>query len=149
MKNEELIETLVRGVCVKRGQLLVCQSKGAANTYLPGGHVEFGERAADALEREIREELGVASKAGAFLGAVEHTFLQKGARHCEINLVFALEIADLDASAKPPACEDWITFRWVPVARLGRYHLEPWPLRKLIPGWLRPTGATPRWAGTV
>lgn len=147
--KQEIIETLVRGVCVKRGQLLVCQSKGAANTYLPGGHVEFGERAPDALEREIQEELGVASKAGVFLGAVEHTFVQKGERHCEINLVFAMEIADLDPRTDPSACEDWITFRWVPVTRLGHYHLEPWPLRKLIPGWLRPAIATPRWAGTV
>jgi len=149
MKHKKLIETLVRGVCVKRGQLLVCQSKGAANTYLPGGHVEFGERAADSLEREIQEELGVASKTGAFLGAVEHTFLQKGKRHCEINLVFELDIADLDPRTDPPACEDWIAFRWVPVTRLGPYHLEPWPLRKLIPGWLRPTSATLRWAGTI
>ena len=149
MKRERIIETLVRGVCAKRGQLLVCQSKGAANTYLPGGHVDFGERAQDALTREIREELGVASRAGAFLGAIEHAYLQKGARHCEINLVFAMEIADLDPRTDPSACEDWITFRWVPVGRLGRYHLEPWPLRKLIPGWLRPTSATLRWAGTV
>ena len=149
MKNEKPIETLVRGVCVKDGWLLVCQSKGAANTYLPGGHVEFGERAVDALEREIREELGVASKAGAFLGAIEHTFKQKGARHCEINLVFAVEIAALSPESAPAACEDWISFRWVPVTRMGRYHLEPWPLRKLIPGWMHPACATVRWAGTV
>ena len=149
MKRARIIETLVRGVCVKRGQLLVCQSKGADNTYLPGGHVEFGERAADSLEREIQEELGVSSKTGAFLGAVEHTFLQKGSRHCEINLVFAVAVAGIDPDIDPLACEDWITFRWVPVARLGHYHLEPWPLRKLIPSWLRPTTATLRWAGTI
>ena len=73
----------------------------------------------------------------------------KGEDSREINLVFAVEIAGLDPRADPPACEDWITFRWVPVARLGRYHLEPWPLRKLIPGWLRPARTTPRWAGTL
>ncbi len=143
------IETLVRGVCVKRGQLLVCQSKGAANTYLPGGHVEFGERAAESLVREIREELGVKSRTGAFLGAVEHTFRQKGERHCEINLVFAMEIPDLDPSSDPVACEDWITFRWIPVERLGRHRLEPAPLRRLIPAWMCPGRDTVRWGSTL
>lgn len=149
MRHERVIETLVRGVCVKRGHLLVCQSKGAVNTYLPGGHVEFGERAADSLVRETREELGVASRAGAFLGAVEHTFRQKGRRHCEINLVFALTIGELDPRRDPEACESWLTFRWIPLTALGREHLEPWPLRRLIPAWQRPNRTTPRWAGTL
>lgn len=149
MKHERTIETLVRGVCVKRGHLLVCQGRGAANTYLPGGHVEFGERATTALVRELREELGVKARAGAFLGAVEHTFIQKGRRHCEINLVFAVAIPALDPRLRPEACEDWISFRWVPLAALGRNHLEPWPLRRLIPAWQRPGVATRRWAGTL
>ena len=149
MKKCMMIETLVRGVCVKRGQLLVCQSKGAANTYLPGGHVEFGERAADSLVREIREELGVKARTGGFLGAVEHTFRQKGERHCEINLVFAMEIPDLDPRNDPDACEDWITFRWIPVDRLGRHHLEPAPLRKLVPAWACPQRDSLRWGSTL
>ena len=149
MKHERTIETLVRGVCVKRGQLLVCQSKGAENTYLPGGHVEFGERAGDSLVREIREELGVTAMTGAFLGAVEHAFRQKGERHCEINLVFALGIPDLDPGTDPSACEDWITFRWIPVDRLGRHHLEPAPLRKLIPAWMYPKRGPLRWGSTI
>lgn len=149
MKHKQTIETLVRGVCVKRGQLLVCQSKGAANTYLPGGHVEFGEKAAVALVREIREELGVKAKAGEFLGAVEHTFRQKGDVHCEVNLVFAMEIANLDPRTDPSACEDWIAFRWIPLDRLGRNHLEPAPLRKLVPAWLSPKHDILRWGSTL
>lgn len=149
MKHEKTIETLVRGVCVKRGQLLVCQSKGAANTYLPGGHVEFKERAADALAREVEEELGVRSRVGAFLGAVEHTFLQKGERHCEINLAFVLSIPSLDTLNTPEACEDWITFRWIPLTRLSHNHLEPWPLRRLVPQWVTNRQPESRWASTL
>lgn len=149
MKADRIIETLVRGVCVVRGQLLVCRSKGAANTYLPGGHVEFGERAVDSLAREVKEELGVVARIGGFLGAVEHTYRQKGERHCEINLVFAMRIPALDPRRVPEACEHWITFEWIPLRRLGYHRLEPWPLRRLIPAWQRPSRVTVRWAGTL
>lgn len=149
MKNTKHIEILVRGVCVKQGKLLVCQGKGSANTYLPGGHVEWNEQAELGLKREILEELGVNARVKEFLGVVEHTFIQKGERHCEINLVFAMSIAALSPDKAPEACEDWIHFKWVPLSALGRNHLEPWPLRKLIPGWQKPGGSGSRWGSTL
>jgi ADP-ribose pyrophosphatase YjhB (NUDIX family) len=127
MKQKKQIEILVRGVCVKRGQILLCQSVGAANTYLPGGHVEFRETARAALEREILEEMGVKSKAGRFLGCVEHAFRQRGRWHAEINLLFELRIPSLSPDAKPKTREEWIAFRWCPLtlASLRTAHLEP------------------------
>ena len=116
MKKAKQIEILVRGVCIKKGQLLVCQSKGAANTYLPGGHVEWNELVASGLKREIEEELGVKAVVKEFLGAVENAFIQKGERHCEINLVFAMTIDALSPAKSPKSCEDWISFKWVPLS---------------------------------
>jgi ADP-ribose pyrophosphatase YjhB (NUDIX family) len=149
MKHEKAIEILVRGVCVKEGRLLVCQGKGAANTFLPGGHVEWQEKARDSLVREIREEMGCRAKVKEFFGAVEHTFIQKGERHCEINVVFGMDIPALHPDRDPEACEHWITFKWIPLSRLAQNHLEPWPLRKLIPGWLRRGRHVERWGSTV
>lgn len=149
MKQEKTIEILVRGICVQKGKLLVCQSKGAANTYLPGGHVEWREKADESLKREIMEELGVKAVIKEFLGAVEHTFIQKGKRHCEINLMFSMEIPSLRPDLEPAACEHWISFKWIPLSALGRNHLEPWPLRKLIPAWLKLPIRTARWGSTL
>lgn len=149
MKRKKAIEILVRGVCIQEGCLLVCRSKGAANTYLPGGHLEWGEKAAAGLRREIREELGVRAVVGDFLGAVEHTFIQKGERHCEINLVFRMEIPALSPGREPAACEHWIDFRWIPMKALGRYHLEPHPLRVLLPAWATSGSTVARWGGTL
>ena len=68
MENEGLreyelagIETIARGVCVVDGRLLLCKAKGGRTTYLPGGHIEFGETGREALVREMREETGVAA----------------------------------------------------------------------------------------
>ena len=103
------IETIARGVCVQDGKLLLCRAKGGRTTYLPGGHIEFGETGRVALVREIREEMGVESETGAFLGVVENSFLQHGRPHAEINLVYELK---LPAGANAVAKEDWIEFEW-------------------------------------
>lgn len=116
------IETIARGVAVIDGEILLCRAKGGKSAYLPGGHIEFGETARDALVREIREEMGLAATAGRFMGAVENTFLQNGKPHAEINLVFELRFA-----RKPEAKvkEAWIEFEWCPLGELEKANLLP------------------------
>ena len=127
MKEYELagIETIARGVCVRNGKLLLCKAKGGKTTYLPGGHIEFGETERQALVREIKEELGLDAQAGAFLGVVENAFLQHGKPHAEINLVYALSLAEGETTAQ----EDWIEFEWRALSNLD--DLLPEAFRKL------------------
>jgi ADP-ribose pyrophosphatase YjhB (NUDIX family) len=130
------IEIIARGVCVKEGRILLCHSKGAKNTYLPGGHIDFGESAGKALVREIKEELDVKSVLGRFLGVVEHAYYRKRKLTCEVNLVFAVGIPGLDPKKDPESAEDYIEFFWLDLKKLETSNLEPWPLRKCLPGWL-------------
>ncbi|MBR1922053.1 MAG: NUDIX domain-containing protein, partial [Kiritimatiellae bacterium] len=123
------VETIARGVCVRDGRALLCRGKGAKSTYLPGGHIEFGETGAEALVREIKEETGLDSTAGRLLGVVENTFLQKGERHCEINLVYELALADGDVAAQ----ESWIEFEWRALDDLDAANLLPAEMK----GYLR------------
>ena len=58
LKYMDSIETIVRGVCVKDGHLLVYQNTNFGYICLPGGHVEFWEPMTDALCREWNEEVG-------------------------------------------------------------------------------------------
>ena len=119
------IETIARGVCIIDGKVLLCRAKGGATTYLPGGHIEFGETAKVALEREVKEELGVDSSAGEFLGVVENAFTQKGRQHAEINLVYRLTLAPGVKPEELKSQEGWIEFEWCPLGALDEANLLP------------------------
>ena len=133
MQEYELagIETIARGVAIIDGEVLLCRAKGGKSSYLPGGHIEFGETAREALVREIREEMGVEATAGKFLGAVENSFMQHGKPHAEINLVFELKFAEKPAAA---AKEDWIEFEWVALEELENANLLPRVFNALASG---------------
>ena len=120
------IETIARGVCLREGRLLLCRAKGGATTYLPGGHIEFGETGRQALVREVKEELGLDAQTGKFLGVVENAFTQHGKPHAEINLVYELI---LPSDAEIAAREDWIAFEWRDRSDLG--DLLPAAFRRL------------------
>ena len=126
------IEVITRGVCIVEGCVLLCHGRGHDNTYLPGGHIEVGESAATALVREIKEELGVGSTAGAFLGAVENQFVQKSRPVHEINLLFSLDIPDLKPGAAIPVAEAWLDFRWAPLDCLAEANLQPQVVRQVV-----------------
>jgi len=123
------IETIARGVAVVEGRILLCRARGSATSYLPGGHIEFGETGREALVREIREEMGVEATAGRFLGVVENSFMQHGKPHAEINLVYELRFAD--PPSDPKSAEDWITFEWRALGDLDGAGLLPEVFRRL------------------
>lgn len=52
----------------EKGEVLIVRSKKWGNKYtVPGGHIELGERAEDAIEREVKEETGLDSEATKLL----------------------------------------------------------------------------------
>ena len=125
------IESIGRGVLINDGKQLIFGAKGGKSTYLPGGHIEFGETGRVALVREMKEELGVDASVGVFLGAHENSFLQHGKPHAEINLIYELKLADgLDAGSLRSQ-EDWIEFIWQDLDDLDSVNLLPEAFRRL------------------
>lgn len=95
---------IVRAVMIKDEKLLVAEYIGH-HYFLPGGHVEIGESAENALKRELREELGVNCSIQQFLGVIENQWQDKEVLHHEINHIFEVESQDLHTDLTPKSSE--------------------------------------------
>ncbi len=126
---------LARGIVYLDGKVLLAYERGADNTFLPGGHIEMGEKAQAALQREIEEELGKAASVKQFIGAVECIWTTNGQANHEINLVFEVEIPGLDPAKPVQARESHLEFISVDPAEAAAYNLQPHPLVECLQTW--------------
>ncbi len=121
-------EIIARAVIRRDGQLLLARQRTRSWSFLPGGHVEPGERVEVALVRELAEELGTGARVASFVGAVEHGYVEDGVTHHEINFVFDVAI---DA-AEPVSQEDHLEFHWLPLDQLTEADVRPGALRNAL-----------------
>lgn len=119
---------IVRSLVESDGHVLLCREIGATNTFLPGGHIEVGERATDALAREVEEELGIRPTVGSFLGAVEAGWHDADGEHHEINLLFRAHLPGSGPATAAPSQEPHLEFLWVPRSDVAAANLMPAPL---------------------
>ena len=126
------IELLVRAVIEDHGRFLIAHTKGASNTYLPGGHVEAGESLKHALVRELKEELGLDVEVDRYLGAIEHAWVDGGGNNHEISHFFQVTSFGANEDRPPKSLEDNIDFSWLAPSEFDKQNLQPAPLRQLI-----------------
>jgi 8-oxo-dGTP diphosphatase len=136
------IEVIARGLVIRGNEILVCQNVAGGYCYLPGGHVEFGEAAPFALQRELREEADVAIAVGELALASEGTFMASGKLHHELNLVFHVE-HDLVGPVSSHEAE--ISFQWVDLASLANVDLRPASMK----AWLMSGGSDVGWISDI
>lgn len=121
-------ELIARAVIRKDGRLLLARQRTKSWSFLPGGHVEPGERVETALVRELAEELGTEAKITGFVGVVEHGYIEDGATHHEINLVFRADLDDAD----PVSQEGHLQFHWLPIGDLAAADVRPGGLKDAL-----------------
>jgi 8-oxo-dGTP diphosphatase len=122
----------VGGIAVVDDRILLVQrgrEPGRGLWSVPGGKVERGERAEDAVVREVLEETGLAVAVDHFLGWVERI----GPSHHFVILDFL--VRPLDAGAALRAGDDADDAAWVPLAEL-----DDRPLAGGLAAFLRRTG---------
>lgn len=129
------IEVIARGVSRRGNSVLLCRNDKRGYLYLPGGHVEVGERAEDALVREFAEECGVKVSIGDLALTCEASFGQGANLVHEVNLVFHVE--PLPDSLTVLSLEPGISFHWIDSAAIAGLDLRPDPIK----AWLMSGGA--------
>lgn len=141
MNRKKKFHLRVRGVICDGENVLVARVKDGNYCFLPGGHHEIGESLADALVREIREELGMSATVKQYLGVVENGWQEEDAYHYEINHIFAVEVPFLNAKTNPRAEEDHLEFFWTTPDKFEKDNLLPAIIRPTLSGWLAGNGA--------
>jgi 8-oxo-dGTP pyrophosphatase MutT (NUDIX family) len=102
--------------------------------YRPlGGGIEFGERGADAVARELHEELGATAGDVRFLGVLENVFTYVGEPGHEIALMYEVTLAEPVAHGTR-VLDDDAEAVWVPLSafREGGSPLYPDGLLELL-----------------
>lgn len=131
MASHSSIEFIARGLITSEGAVLLCRAVKAGYAYLPGGHIELGESAANALARELEEEAGIKCEVGPLLLVTEERFEQKGKQRHEVNLVFHVEHAmsaggeALHREAPVASLEPQIAFDWIDLAAATDTDIRP------------------------
>lgn len=113
---------VVAALIQREGRLLICQRRKNDTFPLkwefPGGKIKPGESPAEALARELKEELGAAATIGTELYRTRHRY----AEHCdEIELYFFL--ATVDAGVVSNLAFEQI--QWAELAALPAFDFLP------------------------
>lgn len=127
MENE--LEVLARLLIRRDTRILLCRNKKRGYTFLPGGHVEFGEDAAHAVRRECQEEFGAVPRVHDLAAVIEQLFVQDGRPRHEYSVLFRGELA---VGEEVVSRERKIEFVWVEEAELESARLLPAQLAQVI-----------------
>jgi len=126
----------VGGIAVHDGRLLVEHNVKHDFCFVPGGRVEYGENAVQALSRELDEELGGDIRIGRLVIVADNLFELDGIRYQEAGLYFLMEFPPghpvLEREGRFEAAEPNLVYEWLPLDRLEEEKLFPRFLRELV-----------------
>ena len=122
----------VCAVILDGGRILAMHDERSPYFYLPGGRVRMGERAEDAILREVREELGVEARIVRPLWLNQAFFNEDVARvdYHELCLYFLLDVSGTDLLSRGdrfrgPERRHVHDFQWLPFERLRDEYFYP------------------------
>lgn len=84
------------GIIIHNNKVLLHRNTQDTYYALLGGRVKFGENSADAVRREIREELGKEVEITGYISTVENFFEIKGKKYHEIMFIHKVEFVNDD-----------------------------------------------------
>ena len=119
----------VGGIAVHDGHLLVEYNVRHGYGFVPGGRVEYGESAVEALARELYEELGERVEVGRLVLVTDNFFDQDNERYQEIALYFLMTFGRgskvLGRGGVFEGAEPGTKFQWIRVDATEKAMLLP------------------------
>ena len=117
---------------VKDNRLFVIEDEDGC--YTIGGAIQVDEATEDAVVREVKEELGVASRALQLAFIVENRFEQAEVHYHNIEFHYLVDLLEdapltMQEDAKPLPC------RWLALDDLHTVNLKPSFLKTALPDW--------------
>ncbi|MGC2637622.1 MAG: (deoxy)nucleoside triphosphate pyrophosphohydrolase [Acidobacteriaceae bacterium] len=115
--NARSIRFVAAALILRGGEVLICQRKAGSPMGLkwefPGGKIEPGESAEQALRRELNEELGIEAAVGTRIAHVRHNYRSGGA----VDLQF-FAVHSFEGELTNQIFED---VRWIPLKDLPTF----------------------------
>ena len=130
--NQTVFGVRATALIVKDNRLLVVEDEDGF--YMIGGAIQVDEATEDAVVREVKEELGVAARAGQLAFIVENRFKQAGIHYHNIEFHYFVDLLEdapltMQEDAKPlPCC-------WIALDDLHTVDLKPAFLKTALPDW--------------
>ena len=126
------------GVVLVEDHILLHRLEGDDFWALPGGRVEMGEEATQAIEREFNEELGIAVLCGELLSVGENFFSYRGEPHHEIGMYFSVQLPEKSSLVKFDVTHFGVEgnkrleFKWFHRPALAEVDFRPLAIRKML-----------------
>ncbi|THU01552.1 NUDIX domain-containing protein [Lampropedia puyangensis] len=112
--NSKKLLVGVGAIVMRNGLVLLGQrigSHGAGTWALPGGHLEFGESAADCATREVHEETGLEIQNFTPAPYTSDIFASEGKHYITLFVVGQSNFGD-PVICELEKCAGWQWFRW-------------------------------------
>ena len=125
-------------VVLNQAHVLLHRLEGDEFWALPGGRINMGEQAQQAIVREFLEELSLSVECGPLLCVGENFFEYQGEPHHELGLYFAVALPDTalrnDKSETHVGAEGGkrLEFRWFALSALRELDFRPSALREAL-----------------
>jgi 8-oxo-dGTP pyrophosphatase MutT (NUDIX family) len=124
------------GLAIDKERVLAVKISPYDFWLFPGGRVECLESSKEALEREIKEEIGMNCRVVRLLWLVEDFYCFEGQKTHEICFYYLIDFPDneeiygkdewtAEEVAKPDELAKKLTFQWIPLKLLDQVKLIP------------------------